>query len=114
MTVDTDCSARLEATHVAASDLSVINISVAGAGLISSTPLGEVGESVKMMFTLSPAELSFRARCMVRCVIGQGRLHADDTDRWLNGVYFESIAGPSRTALQGFIENRLSQSATDA
>jgi len=105
--LDDESRAHLQPGQPDGAELSIINISVAGAGLIAQTPIGDVGDRVNVTFTLAPTQLSFHASCLVGCVMGRGRPTVAATDRWLCGVYFEGLASHSRCALTRYIECRI-------
>ena len=83
------------------------------AGLVSHVPLGSVGGSSELAFTLAPTQLSFRARCLVRCVIGRGLRQVGSLESWLNGVDFEDISAQVKGALQDYIQSQLGEQSAD-
>ena len=105
--VDDKCSARFETSDPENPKLTIVNISVAGAAVVSQEPLGGVDDSVPIAFSLSPDDLTFRARCVIRCVIGRGPQFVSTLNQWLNGVYFEDLCAQSRAELNRFVQSQL-------
>jgi hypothetical protein len=68
-------------------DLSVLNISVTGAAVLSAEPLGESDESVWIDIVPSAERGALRTICQIRYLIGEQH-PSGDGPRWLHGMRF--------------------------
>jgi hypothetical protein len=68
-------------------DLSLLNISVTGAAVLSPEPLGESNESVWIDIVPSAERGPLRTVCQIRYLIGEQH-PSSDGPRWLHGMRF--------------------------
>ena len=93
-------------------DLSVLNISVSGAAVLSPEPLGESNESVWIDIVPNTEQRALRTSCQIRYLIGEQH-PLGDGPRWLHGVRFVRPSPEFLSLVDSYVRDQNSLSPVD-
>ncbi len=93
-------------------DLSVLNISVTGAAVLSPEPLGESDESVWIDIVPNAERRPLRTACQIRYLIG-AQHPSGDGPRWLHGMRFVRPSPEFLSLVDSYVRDQTSLSPTD-
>lgn len=105
-------SASLVSDDAPKPDLSMLNISVTGAAVLSPEPLGESDESVWIDIVPNTERRALRTACQIRYLIGEQH-PSSDGPRWLHGMRFVRPSPEFLSLVDSYVRGQTSPSPRD-
>ena len=105
-------SASLVSDDAPKPDLSMLNISVTGAAVLSPEPLGESDESVWIDIVPNAERRALRTACQIRYLIGEQH-PSGDGPRWLHGMRFVRPSPEFLSLVDSYVRGQTSPSPGD-
>ncbi len=93
-------------------EISVLNISVTGAAVLSPEPLGESHESVWIDLVPNAERRPLRTACQIRYLIGEQH-PSGAGPRWLHGMRFVRPSPEFLSIVDSYVRDQTSLSPTD-
>ena len=84
--------------------ISLINVSLSGAAISATQPLGAIGESFAIVVRALPEDTPIRLPCEIRYLMDENK-PAGAARNWLYGVCFHGLSWHARYFVEQFVRN---------